>query len=94
MVEGKDFFDGDTKLGVKNIPADAIDKIQVLRNFNEVDAMKGLGNDQDNIAMNIKLKSGKRISGLAILLLELELQNPKVVIWLIQNYFITTQNTA
>ena len=35
MVEGKDFFDGDTKLGVKNIPADAIDKIQVLRNFNE-----------------------------------------------------------
>ena len=60
MVEGKDFFDGDTKLGVKNIPADAIDKIQVLRNFNEVDAMKGLGNDQDNIAMNIKLKSGKK----------------------------------
>ncbi len=60
MVEGKDFFDGDTKLGVKNIPADAIDKIQVLRNFNEVDALKGLGNDQDNIAMNIKLKAGKK----------------------------------
>jgi restriction endonuclease S subunit len=35
MVNGKDFFDGDTKLGVKNIPADAIDKVQVLRNFNE-----------------------------------------------------------
>ena len=35
MVEGKDFFDGDTKLGVKNIPADAIDKVQVLRNYNE-----------------------------------------------------------
>ena len=60
MVEGKDFFDGDTKLGVKNIPADAIDKIQVLKNYNEVDALKGLGNDQDNIAMNIKLKSGKK----------------------------------
>lgn len=60
MVEGKDFFDGDTKLGVKNIPADAIDKVQVLRNYNEVGQMKGLGNDQDNIAMNIKLKSGKK----------------------------------
>ena len=60
MVEGKDFFDGDTKLGVKNIPADAIDKIQVLKNYNEVDALKGLGNDQDNIAMNIKLKAGKK----------------------------------
>ncbi|WP_409415432.1 carboxypeptidase-like regulatory domain-containing protein [Flavobacterium sp. PS2] len=59
MVEGKDFFDGDTKLGVKNIPADAIDKVQVLRNYNEVGALKGLENDQDNVAMNIKLKKGK-----------------------------------
>jgi len=60
MVEGKDFFDGDTKLGVKNIPADAIDKIQVLRNYNEIGALKGLENDQDNVAMNIKLKDGKK----------------------------------
>lgn len=60
MVEGKDFFDGDTKLGVKNIPADAIDKIQVLRNFNEVGALKGLENNEENVAMNIKLKSGKK----------------------------------
>ncbi|BFM43390.1 carboxypeptidase-like regulatory domain-containing protein [Flavobacterium sp. CFS9] len=60
MVEGKDFFDGDTKLGVKNIPADAIDKVQVLRNYNEVKALKGLENDQDNVAMNIKLKEGKK----------------------------------
>jgi hypothetical protein len=60
MVEGKDFFDGDTKLGVKNIPADAIDKIQVLRNFNENSILKGVENNQDNVAMNIKLKSGKK----------------------------------
>lgn len=60
MVEGKDFFDGDTKLGVKNIPADAIDKIQVLRNYGEIGALKGVENNQDNIAMNIKLKSGKK----------------------------------
>jgi hypothetical protein len=60
MVEGKDFFDGDTKLGVKNIPADAIDKVQVLRNFNENSILKGVENNQDNVAMNIKLKSGKK----------------------------------
>lgn len=60
MVEGKDFFDGDTKLGVKNIPADAIDKIQVLRNYAEIGALKGVENNQDNLAMNIKLKSGKK----------------------------------
>ncbi len=60
MVEGKDFFDGDSKLATKNIPADAVDKIEVLRNYNEVDQMRGLGNDQDNIAINIKLKEGKK----------------------------------
>ncbi|MBD3583190.1 carboxypeptidase-like regulatory domain-containing protein [Flavobacterium selenitireducens] len=60
MVEGKDFFDGDTKLGVKNIPADAIDKVQVLRNYNEIGQLKGLENNEENIAMNIKLKDGKK----------------------------------
>ena len=59
MVNGKDFFDGDTKLAVKNIPADAIDKVQVLRNYNEVSNLKGLENNEDNIAINIKLKEGK-----------------------------------
>lgn len=60
MVEGKDFFDGDTKLGVKNIPADAIDKVQVLRNYNEIGQLKGLENNEENVAMNIKLKDGKK----------------------------------
>lgn len=60
MVEGKDFFDGDTKLGVKNIPADAIDKVQVLRNYNEINALKGLENNDESVAMNIKLKKGKK----------------------------------
>jgi hypothetical protein len=60
MIEGKDFFDGDSKLATKNIPADAVDKVEVLRNYNEVDQMRGIGNDQDNIAINIKLKEGKK----------------------------------
>ncbi|WP_420571988.1 carboxypeptidase regulatory-like domain-containing protein [Kordia sp.] len=60
MVEGKDFFDGDSKLATKNIPADAIDKVEVLKNSNEVSQLKGLGNDQDNVMINIKLKEGKK----------------------------------
>jgi hypothetical protein len=36
LVNGKKFFEGDTKLGSRNIPAGAVDKIQVLRNFSEV----------------------------------------------------------
>ncbi len=59
MVNGKDFFDGDTKLGAKNIPSRAVDKIQVLRNYSEVNQLRGVRNNNDNVAMNIKLKEGK-----------------------------------
>ena len=60
MVEGKDFFDGDTKLATKNIPSNAVDKVQVLKNYSEVGQLGGVTNNQDNIAINIKLKEGKK----------------------------------
>jgi hypothetical protein len=59
MVNGKDFFEGDTRLATKNIPANAVSKVEVLRNYNNVSQLKGLGNDQDRIAINIRLKEGK-----------------------------------
>ncbi|MBC8755901.1 carboxypeptidase-like regulatory domain-containing protein [Kordia sp. YSTF-M3] len=59
MVNGKDFFDGDTKLATKNIPSKAVDKIQVLRNYSEVGQLRSVTNNQDNVAINIKLKEGK-----------------------------------
>lgn len=60
MVEGKDFFDGDSKLATQNIPANAVDKVQLLKNFAEVGQLKGVTNNQDNFAINIKLKQGKK----------------------------------
>ncbi len=59
MVNGKDFFDGDSKLATKNIPSNAVDKVQVLRNYSEVNQLRGVQNNQDNVAINIKLKEGK-----------------------------------
>jgi len=59
LVEGKKFFDGDTKLATKNIPADAVDKVELLQDFNEVEPTRGLGNEQ-SLALNIKLKEGKK----------------------------------
>ena len=59
MVNGKDFFDGDTKIATKNIPSSTVDKIQVLKNYGEVGQLRGVGNNQDNVAINIKLKKGK-----------------------------------
>ncbi len=59
LVEGKEFFDGDSKMAVENIPANVIDKIDVISNYNEVDPMRGLDND-DGLALNVRLKEGQK----------------------------------
>ncbi|MEH6406574.1 MAG: carboxypeptidase-like regulatory domain-containing protein, partial [Leeuwenhoekiella sp.] len=59
MVDGKDFFTGDEKLGVNNIPADAVDEVEAIDNYNEVSFLKGLS-DSDKLVLNIKLKEGKK----------------------------------
>ncbi|MCG0017406.1 carboxypeptidase-like regulatory domain-containing protein [Winogradskyella sp. E313] len=59
LVEGKVFFTGNSKLAVNNIPADAVDKIQVLDNYNDVPLLKGL-QDTEDLALNIKLKEDKK----------------------------------
>ncbi|WP_194851875.1 carboxypeptidase regulatory-like domain-containing protein [Nonlabens antarcticus] len=59
FINGKEFFEGDSRLATKNIPADAISKVEVLKNFNNVSQLKGLGNDDDRVAINIRLKEGK-----------------------------------
>ena len=59
LVEGKSFFGGGSKLAVENIPADALDKIEVIDHFNEVGFMKQVS-DSDDLAMNVKLKEDKK----------------------------------
>lgn len=59
LVENKQFFTGDSKLAVNNIPADAIDGVEVLDNFNEIAFLKDL-EDSDEMAVNIKLKEDKK----------------------------------
>ncbi|WP_276378879.1 TonB-dependent receptor [Flavobacterium sp. H4147] len=59
LVEGKAFFGGGSKLAVENIPADALEKIEVIDNFNEVGFMKKVS-DSEDLAMNVKLKEEKK----------------------------------
>ena len=59
LVEDKTFFTGNSKLAVNNIPADAVDKVEILDNYNEVAMLKGL-QDSEDMAMNIKLKTDKK----------------------------------
>ena len=59
LVENKSFFTGNSKLAVNNIPADAVEKVEVLDNYNEVAMLKGL-EDSEDMAMNILLKEHKK----------------------------------
>jgi hypothetical protein len=59
LVDGKSFFGGNSKLAVNNIPADAVDKVQVIQNYNEVAFLKNL-TDTEEMAMNIELKEDKK----------------------------------
>lgn len=59
LVEGKKFFGGDSKLAVENIPADAIDKVQIIDNYSEISFLKNVS-DSDEKAMNIILKKNKK----------------------------------
>lgn len=59
LVENKKFFGGGSKLAIDNIPADAVDQIEVLDNYNEVAFLKNFTNS-DDMAMNVKLKEDKK----------------------------------
>ncbi len=59
LVEGKPFFGGGTRLAVDNIPADAVDKVVAIDDYNSVSFMKGL-TDEQKMIIDIKLKEGKK----------------------------------
>ncbi|TKC10594.1 hypothetical protein FA048_10465 [Pedobacter polaris] len=53
LVNGKQFFDGDNKVTLQNIPKNALEKIQI---FNNADRNNPL---DSNLVANLKLKKGK-----------------------------------
>jgi len=59
LVDGKEAFGGDTKLMTQNLPANVVDKVQVLQNFNDVAPLGGV-NQSNQTALNILLKEDKK----------------------------------
>jgi len=59
LVEDKLFFGGNSKLAVDNIPADALDRIEILENYNQVSFLKNVS-DNNELALNVKLKEEKK----------------------------------
>ena len=56
FVNGKEFFTGDPKMATKNLPADAIDKIQVYDRKSDQAMFTGIDDGTEETAINLKVK--------------------------------------
>lgn len=59
-VDGKNFFGTDPKLATKNLPADAIDKVQVFDKKSDQAIFSGIDDGQREKTINLELKEEKR----------------------------------
>jgi hypothetical protein len=59
-VDGKNFFGNDPKLATKNLPANAVDKVQVFDKKSDQAAFSGIDDGQREKTINLELKEEKR----------------------------------
>ena len=59
-VDGKKFFGDDVQTATKNIPAEMIEKIQVLDEKSETSKMSGFDDDETNRVINLTLKKDRK----------------------------------
>ncbi len=60
MVDGKEFFGQDPKLATRNLPADAVDKVQVYDKKSDQAVFTGIDDGQREKTINLALKENKR----------------------------------
>lgn len=58
-VNGKDFFGGDPKTASRELPAEIIDKVQVVDDYGELAAASGIKDGDPDIVINLQLKKDK-----------------------------------
>jgi len=59
-VDGKRFFDGDAEMATKNIPAEMIEKIQVLEQKSDMAQLTGFEDGDTERIINLTTKSNRR----------------------------------
>jgi hypothetical protein len=60
MVDGKEFFSSDPKVATKNLPADAINKVQVYDKKSEASELAGIEDNSREKTINFLLKDGRK----------------------------------
>ncbi len=60
MVDGKEFFGTDPKIATRNLPSDAIDKVQVYDRASDAAQLTGFDDGNSEKTINLKLKKDKK----------------------------------
>lgn len=60
LVDGKEFFGTDPKLATRNLPADAVDKVQVYDKASDQAQLTGFDDGNSEKTINLKLKKDKK----------------------------------
>lgn len=58
MVDGKEFFDNDTKMAMKNLPTNIIDKIQAYDKQSDYSKMTGIDDGEEETVLDLSIKKG------------------------------------
>lgn len=60
LVDGKEFFGNDPKIATKNLPADAVDKVQVYDKLSDQAQLTGFDDGNSEKTINLKLKADRK----------------------------------
>ena len=60
MVDGKRFFESDPKVALKNLPAELVDKVQVLERESDNSRMTGFSDGSEETVINLTIKPGRK----------------------------------
>jgi hypothetical protein len=60
LVDGKEFFSNDPKVATKNLPADAVKKVQVYDRKSEEEELSGMSDGNRDQTINLVLKDDKK----------------------------------
>ena len=58
-VNGKDFFGGDPKAATRELPADLIDKVQIIDDYGDMANVSGIKDGEPEKVLNLQLKKDK-----------------------------------
>ncbi|HPF60691.1 MAG TPA: TonB-dependent receptor [Gemmatimonadales bacterium] len=61
LVDGKEFFGNDPKMATRNLPAAAVDKVQVLEKKSDAAEFTGIDDGQEQTTVNLVLKPNARV---------------------------------